>query len=341
MEVSRESIFISALRAFCNAFFAFVGVIVGLVIIALILFGSFFKSATSHGLHTEMIFEANADLSDDPLPSTVPVIMRINIHGPIMPPNLTYNDIEVQLLDAQKGILKDGRIKGILLHMNTPGGSTTDAFAIYQMLMDYKKKFKVPIYAFTNGLCASAGVYITSVADKSFATDVSVIGSVGVILGPMFNYVGLMEKLGIKAKTISDGKNKDFLSPYRPWVEGEDKSLYAIAKSQYEHFVDLVTKSRPRLDKEKLINVYGAQVFSASVSQEYGFIDDGASTYNLALGELVKASGIEGDYQVIRLRPKRGLFSKIFEKRTIVEKVTSLFKSDETTDPVLYLYETP
>ena len=67
-----------------------------------------------------------------------------------------------------------------------PGGAADDSVGIYRALCEYKKKYNVPIYAFVDGLCASGGMYIACAADKIYATPSSVIGSVGVIMGPLF-----------------------------------------------------------------------------------------------------------------------------------------------------------
>ena len=104
MEITRESIFTSSVRSFFNAFFAFVGVIIGIVIISLLL-GSFIKPKHS-SLHTSIVIEPDAEGNNNFLSPTTPIILRINIEGPIIPPNLTYQMIEKQLADSRKGFLR-------------------------------------------------------------------------------------------------------------------------------------------------------------------------------------------------------------------------------------------
>lgn len=65
-----------------------------------------------------------------------------------------------------------------LVYINTPGGTVVDADGIYRALLEYKTKYDVPIYAYIDGLCASGGMYVALAADKIFASDVSLIGSV-------------------------------------------------------------------------------------------------------------------------------------------------------------------
>ncbi|MFI5264393.1 MAG: S49 family peptidase, partial [Candidatus Kapaibacterium sp.] len=91
-------------------------------------------------------------------------------------------------VESQEGDFKNNRVKGILLYMDTPGGYSTDSDTIYRLLMEYKKQYKVPIYAYVDGLCASGGMYIAITADKIMASDTSLIGSIGVIAPTFMNF---------------------------------------------------------------------------------------------------------------------------------------------------------
>ena len=200
--------------------------------------------------------------------------------------------------------------------MDTPGGTVTDSDAIYRALMEYKQKYKIPIYAFVDGLCASGGMYITSAADKIFATSSSVIGSVGVIIGPMFNVSQLMDKYGVHALNITAGKDKDMLSPFRPWKEGEDSSLRAITEALYQQFLSIVTSARPHLDKDKLINTYGAQIYDAALAEQYGYIEAANSSYSSALAALASVAQLEEHhYQVFQISPPHFFFSDLASEK--------------------------
>jgi protease IV len=339
MEITRESIFTSSVRSFFNAFFAFVGVIIGLVIVSLIL-GSFVRPKHST-LHTTVVIEPDAKGNIEFLPATTPVILRIDIDGPIMPPSLTYQMVEKQLADSRKGFLAGDRVKAILLFCDTPGGTITDSNGIYSRLMDYKKQYNVPIYSFTEGTCASGGVFISSAADKTFATNLSLIGSVGVILGPVFNFSKLMDKVGIEAKTITEGKSKEILPFWKPWEPDAGEELVPIAKQTYDVFVKYVTEARKDLSEEKLRNEYGAKVFDAPTAAKYGYIEDGNASYGKALTELAKAANIDGDYQVVRLKVRTTLVDSLLKRGDLMGMLKKKFSgAQETQDKLLYLYQT-
>jgi protease IV len=234
-----------------------------------------------------------------------------------------------------------------LLYINTPGGTVDDANGIYRALLDYKQKYQVPIYAYVEGMCASGGMYIACAADRIFASSSSVIGSVGVILGPTFNFSGLMDKYGVQALTITKGKDKDMLNPFRPWQPGEDASIRDYIADIYDQFVSIVTNARPRLDRDKLINEYGAQIYVAKKAQAFGYIDVADSDYNAAVAELAKAAKISDDqvYQVVTITPVHPFLAELAEgKLSLLDgKITHHFQvgpmSSELSGRILYLYQ--
>lgn len=316
MDISRESIFVSAIRSFCNSLAAMIGILIGLFILAFLFM---FISKPSHiADKTTMIFAADADGNRDPLPESSPAILRINVHGVIGSRDLNAKTVTAQLLDSREGVLKHDRVKAIYLHINSPGGTADDSHQIYAMLEEYKAKYKTPVYAYVDGMCASGAMMIACAADKIFSSPVGIIGSVGVIMGPNFNVSGLMEKYGVSQLTLTRGKDKDMLSPYRAWKPGEDQSLQDIMSYDYSTFVNLVAKARPKMDKNKLINDYGAQVFAPPKAEQLGYVDVSNSTYNQSLEELVKKAGIGDDeaYQVVELKVVHPVLSDLIEGKS-------------------------
>ncbi|MCH9630568.1 MAG: hypothetical protein S4CHLAM37_05690 [Chlamydiia bacterium] len=346
MNISRESIFISAIRSFCNAFFAILGIVVCVVLIAFLVAFAMGGSSSAHRNQISLLpdAEGNRDL----LPITSPAILKINIDGIIGTGKLTTKQIESKLLESQEGMLKNNRIKGILLHIDTPGGGVTDSNGIYEAIKAYKDKHKIPVFAYVDGMCASGGMYISSATDRIYSSEISIIGSVGVILGPVFNFHGFMEKWGIKAKTIAKGKDKAMLNPFTDWKTGEDQSLYAVTDYMYKHFVELVVEARPKLNKAKLINDYGAQVYIAPTAAKLGYIDDGYSSYTKALTDLTMAAGIKSGekYQVVELKTQKSFVLEILESQArsssfggLKQLLSSKKEVFELNEPFLYLYQ--
>jgi protease IV len=346
MEYVRESILISAVRTFCKAFAGIIGILIGIILIFFVLM--MFSSPDIYPPQSSLVISPDANGNRDLLPHSSPVLLKMDITGVVGQGDLTTNKVQNSLLDSREGMLAHDRVKGILLHINTPGGTVDDADAIYHALLSYKKKYQVPIYAYVDGMCASGGMYIASAADKIFASPSSVIGSIGVILGPNFNFSGLMDKYGVQALTITQGKDKDMLNPFRPWQPGEDISLRNITADLYGRFVSIVTAARPNLDRDKLVNEYGAQIFVANEAQKLGYIDDGNSDYITAISELAKTAKIPDNqtYQVMTISPMRPLLADLTQGKfsLLSGKVThhfqmNAFMNSELSGRFLYMYQ--
>lgn len=337
------SIFHSSLRTFFSALCALLGLFAGIIVIALLL-GIIESADSSPKSNYTAELRPNANGVRTVLSKSAPVVLKLNINGVIGTELLNTSNVGELLVESREGTLKNDRVKAILLAINSPGGTVTDADGIYRHIQEYKKRYNVPVYAYVDGLCASGGMYIASAADKVYASDVSLIGSVGVLAGPFLNASQLLEKIGVNALTLSQGIGKDNLDPLRPWKPGEEKPLKEIITSYYTTFVDIVTSARPNLSKEKLINEYGAHVFPAQLAETYGYIDVAGSNYEMALSDLVKKIGIEDDYyQVIEL--SQSTWSSIFNSKTspIFGKVKHTLDlpyelTPELMNQYLYLY---
>lgn len=345
MEVERESIFVSAIRSFTRIFFAVCGFFLAFILVS-VLYSSLSdasSSPTEAKTNPKYLPDAHGNRETS---LTCPVILQLNIHGVIGDPkSLDSQSIENVLLDSRTGTYKDNRVKGILLHMNTPGGTVVDSDNIYRMLKQYKERYKVPVFAYVDGLCASGGMYIASAADQVYAGPASIVGSVGVIIGPFFNLSETLAKLGIVSKTISQGLDKDMMSPFRPWKTDEDSSLQAVTSYFYHHFVDIVTAARPRLDKNKLINEYGAKVFDPVMAQAYGYIDVANSSRDETLLALLNAAQVDPNktYQVIALEPKSEWLSSLVSGQSALLTGKIVHSIDtgapQIKDQIAYLYQ--
>lgn len=342
MEFKRESVFVATMRSFFKSVAVILGVAFGIGIAvagAGALMGPNINSPKS-----QVVLMPDAQGDRALLPETAPVILRLDFHGVIGVGDLTSEKIENLLLDSQETFLKDHRIKAILLHMDTPGGAATDSDTIYRALMSYKTKHNIPIYAYVDGLCASGGMYIASAADKIYSSHASVIGSVGVLMGPNFNFSDAMTKYGVSAITLTEGKDKDTMNPFRPWKPDEDAPLKAVMATLYDQFVTIVSKARPKLTKELLINTYGARVFAAQEAAQHGYIDEWDSDYSETMKALATAAQIEekDQYQVVQLVPPH-TFLKDFAQSMAPNKVMDslLGKGDlsQLNGKILYYHQ--
>lgn len=329
MEPVQDSIFISSLRAFCKAIAVIFGIT--LAFIPVIILISLLSTNTEVESKTTLTVMPDANGLREVKPSHSPVILHINLKGIIGNLNLTDEMIENQLIESRTGVLKNNRVKGVILYISSPGGSATDSDNIYRMLVRYKNRYKVPIYAYEDGICASGGVMISCAADKIYSSPSTIIGSVGALMGPFFNFKETMNKHGINSETITEGKNKDMMSPFRAWKPDDDASLKPLVAYYYDRFIQIVTNARPRIDRTALIEEYGANVFDPVKAEKLGYID-GIRDYSDTLTELLAAAGIDAskDYQVVQLSPKSSFLSCLVSTESWIGSLLQLFTKKET-----------
>jgi protease-4 len=253
-----------------------------------------------------------------PFSPDVPTILQIPIVGEIGEDEFLQADTIFSILkDLQEVDLKAGMLKAIVLRINSPGGLADDSEQIFRMLVDAKRRLKIPVYAYVDGLCASGGLMVSLSADKIVASSQSVIGSVGALYPTAFNFSQVMDRLGIQSKTQFAGKDKDSLNPFRPWSENEGENRQQLLNYHYRHFVSLVARHRPRITEEQLIE-WGAGVFCAEDALKKGFIDQVNDSFFDNLEEIARSLDIVNRYQVIELQPRISLGSLLFDKQRLI-----------------------
>lgn len=341
----QESLWRSSLRVLMTSFAKWIGIL-GALFAILYLFNNLEDSDSEiPNDFTEEILP-NAEGVRKKQTSTAPVILQINIHGVIGSEGLEQKDFEKLLVESRENGLKSGRVKALLLHLNTPGGGAADADGMYRALMAYKKRYNVPVYGYIDGICASGGVFVSCAADELYASDVSLIGSVGVITSSFLNLSKTMEKVGIDALTLYAGKGKDDLNPLRPWKEGESNNIKAIIDGTYKNFVSIVSKNRPKLTEEVLTKEIGANIFLANDALKLGFIDGIVDGREEVLKKLLSKLSIEDDfYQVVSL-DSTNWYNQLFKSESplFTGKITHHFlNSDQISKKLynqpLYLYQ--
>ncbi len=305
MKYVRESIFSSAVRSFCISFFAVIGIIIAVFLVLLIFGAGKVSKSIETSTYDFIIPDSNGRKylfnSNDPL------LLRINLNETIgMRQGVDIEDIRSILNESRTGPLKNHPIKGILLYLDTPGGGAITATSIYHAIKDYSDKYHIPVYVYVEGLCASAGYYIACAASKIYASPGSMVGSIGAYF-MFFNVSETLNKVGVQNKILYRGKDKIAMNPFQPWAEGAEQVYQPLLDADYKMFVDSVAKSRPKLDVNEIVNVYGARVFTADEAEQIGLIDGANYQLSQVSNLLANAAGIQGSYQMIMMQPKMKL----------------------------------
>jgi protease-4 len=167
----------------------------------------------------------------------------------------------------------DSSIAGVIITINSPGGSVTATDIIYHELMRYKKQAGVRIVACLTGTATSGAYYVASAADEIIAHPTSVTGNIGVI-AMKFNVEKLLSKIGIQEETIKSGEKKDILSPFRPSTPEEKDIIQTIINTLHERFVNVVLAGRKTLlSKEEIERLADGRIFTADQALEFKLID--------------------------------------------------------------------
>ena len=153
------------------------------------------------------------------------------------------------IVSAMRAAFEDAGARGVVLLINSPGGSPVQAGIINDEMKRLKAKHKKPVYAVVEESCASAAYYIAAGADRIFVDKASIVGSIGVLMDG-FGFVGLMEKLGVERRLMTAGENKGFLDPFSPQTEKHRQHAQVMLDQIHKQFIDVVRAGRGKRIKE-------------------------------------------------------------------------------------------
>ena len=168
--------------------------------------------------------------------------------------------------------------KNIILKINSPGGSATQSKIIYDEILILKKNSDKQIYSVIEDVGASGGYYIAASADKIFASNSSIVGSIGVRIDSL-NFKSLLTKLGIKSQTISSGKDKLILDPFQDLSEEHKVHLTNLANNIHNEFISDIKTSRGNLINNDI--VFSGLFWTGSEALDIGLIDQISSVYDV------------------------------------------------------------
>lgn len=196
-------------------------------------------------------------------------IAKIFITGVIQEENKTYS--QKWLLNTISALEKDDNNKGIILFIDSPGGSVYESDEAYLALLQYQKSNK-PVWAYMGSLAASGGYYISCGAQYICANRNTLTGSIGVIAGESVDLTELMANLGIKSKTFTAGRNKNMLNYNSSLTEEHEQIMQSIADECYEQFTSIVALNRkiPIRDVKELAD---GRIYTAKQALNLKLID--------------------------------------------------------------------
>lgn len=201
------------------------------------------------------------------------------------------------LISGIRDAFKDKNALGLILRINSPGGSPVQAGYVYDEINRLKAtRENFPVYAVITDLGASGAYYIAAAADEIYADKASLVGSIGVV-GSGFGFTELMKKIGIERRQYTAGDHKGFLDPFMPEKTEEKEFWESVLKVTHQQFIDQVKKGRgDRLSDAP--DLFSGLVWSGEQALELGLIDGLASSSQVAREQLNSEELVDFTYKL-------------------------------------------
>jgi protease IV len=188
-----------------------------------------------------------------------------------------------KIVTGLRNAFEDEKTKGVILRLNTPGGSAVQSRYINRELVRLREKYPdIPVYAVCVDVCASGGYYIAAAADKIYADEGSIVGSIGVVIRS-FGFVDAMNKLGIERRLMTAGQHKGLLDPFSPVRPEDTAHMDQMLAEVHQNFIDAVKEGRgDRLKYQEHPEIFSGLFWGGETAQKLGLVDEFGSTSYVA-----------------------------------------------------------
>jgi protease-4 len=208
-----------------------------------------------------------------------------------------------RIVGGLRAAFEDEDTAGIILRVNSPGGSPVQAGYIYDEVRRLRVLHpQVPLYAVITDVCASGCYYIAAAADRIYADKASVVGSIGVIMNG-FGFVETMKTLGVERRAFTAGKNKALLDPFSPLRDDEVEHIRGILENIHKQFVEVVRDGRGDRIKDDS-QLFNGLIWTGEQAVSLGLVDELASAGHVAR----EVIGME---RVVNFTPQRNFLDRL------------------------------
>src|SRR5574340_1206968 len=205
--------------------------------------GIFFKALTFGYLFIILFLVMGWVGNSDKALSTGKHTALVDMQGVIAPDSAASAD---NLIPSLQDAFEDKNTLGVILRINSPGGSPVQAGQINDEIRRLRAKHPgIPLYAVVEDISASGGYYVAVAADKIYVDKASIVGSIGVLMDG-FGFTGAMEKLGVERRLLTAGDNKGFLDPFSPLNAGQQQYARSMLNEVHQQFIRVVREGRGR-----------------------------------------------------------------------------------------------
>lgn len=264
--------------------------------------GIFFKTLTFAYIGAIIYMYGEASLTTASLDEKHTAVVELN--GVIADNEEANAD---SIITALRDAFDNENSAGVILRINSPGGSPVQSGYIYDEMRRLRKEHPdTPLYAVVTDICASGGYYIASAADKIYADKASIVGSIGVRMDN-FGFVDAMNKLGIERRTLTAGENKALLDPFLPENKKTKAHMQAMLSEIHQQFIKSVKDGRgDRLDTS-VEGLFSGLIWTGEAAVDIGLVDELASSSYVA-------REVIGEETIINYTVKEDIFERFAER---------------------------
>jgi protease-4 len=208
----------------------------------------------------------------------------VYLHGTIEPKGEASAE---NVIASLQSAFEDKGTAGVVLRINSPGGSPVQSGIIYDEIRRLRTKYaEVPLYVVVEDLCASGGYYVAAAADKIYVDKASIIGSIGVLMDG-FGFTGSMDKLGVERRLLTAGENKGFMDPFSPQDAKQKQHAQVLLNDIHQQFIQVVREGRGKRLKETP-EMFSGLMWTGAQSIQLG-LADGFGTVDSIARDVIKA----------------------------------------------------
>jgi len=232
---------------------------------------------------------------------------------------------------------QDKRVKGLIINVNSPGGTLSGSDQIYNEIRKYRNETGKPAVAFMQSVAASGGYYTSVACDKIVAEQTTITGSIGVIFGHFVLQQLLEDKLGIQPVIITSGPKKGWLSMFKPFEKEQQQYVEErLINPAFERFVEVVAEGRPSLTLSDVKDLADGGIYSAKEALKQKLIDD-VGYLDKAIEVVKSLAGID-EAQVVEYRKPFSLTSLLTVRSNNILKFDRNMLYELSTPQLLYLW---
>jgi protease-4 len=248
--------------------------------------GIFFKSVTLLYLFL-LLFVAMGWLGARDIAASGRHTALVQVSGVIGPESRASAD---QIMAGLQAAFKDSNTAGVIIRINSPGGSPVQAGQINDEIRRLRALHPdIPVHAVIEDVCASGGYYVAAAADRIYVNRASLVGSIGVLMDG-FGFAGAINRLGVERRLITAGDNKGFLDPFSPLQPRQREHAQSMLNQIHEQFIAVVKQGRG--DRLKPVpELFSGLVWTGERSIELGLADALGSVESVAR-DVIKAETV-------------------------------------------------